>query len=70
GYTALAVFGGGTVAQLEVAAREAGATGVWAQDSAGRFVLLVVDGPAFINEPFRAAFAAGLAGSTAVTLAR
>jgi len=70
GFTALAVFGGGTVAQLEAAAREAAASGVWAQDGAGRFLLLVVDGPAFINEPFRAAFGAGLPASTAVTLAR
>lgn len=70
GTTALAVFGGGTPAQLEAAARDAGATGVWAQDAAGRFALLVVDGPAFINAPFRTAFAAGLPLNTAVTLTR
>lgn len=69
-FTALAVFTGGSAAQLEAAAKAAGASGIWMQDAQGRFVLLVVNGPAFINDPFRAIFANGIPGNTAVTLAR
>ena len=65
-----AVFLGGSVDQLEAAARGAGANGVWAQDSGGRFQLLVVGGPSFLREAFAAPFPAGFASSTAVTLTR
>lgn len=69
-FTALAVFTGGSTAQLEAAAKAAGATGVWMQDAQGRFLLLLVSGPSFINDPFRASFANGIPANTAVTLAR
>ena len=68
--TALAVFTGGTVAQLEAAAKNAGASGVWVQDSSGSFALLVVAGPAFINDAFRARFTSGLPTNSAVTLTK
>ncbi|MGE3857478.1 MAG: hypothetical protein AB7G21_11045, partial [Dehalococcoidia bacterium] len=49
------VFMGGTLAELEAAAVAGGASGIWAQDAGGRFVLLVVGGPAFVSEGVRAA---------------
>ena len=64
----LVVFHGGTLEQLESSARGAGATGVWAQELSGAYQLLVVDGPAFVNAPFRAAFPAGIRSATALTL--
>ncbi|MGE3855537.1 MAG: hypothetical protein AB7G21_01120 [Dehalococcoidia bacterium] len=64
----LVVFNGGTVEQLEASARGSGATGVWAQELSGAYQLLVVDGPAFVNAPFRAAFPGGLRAATALTL--
>lgn len=64
---AAAVFNGGTPAQLESAALQAGATGVWVQDSSGAFRLLIVGGPAFLSATFAGAFPNGL-GITAVTL--
>ena len=67
---ALAVFSGGSADQIESAARTAGATGVWVQDKTGKFQLLVVGGPAFLHDPFRAAFPNGLVGNAAVTLVR
>ena len=67
---ALAVFSGGAIDQLEAAARTAGATGLWVQDSAGQFRLLVINGPAFLREQFRAAFPGGLTANVAVTLVR
>jgi hypothetical protein len=67
---ALAVFRSGTVAQLEAAARGAGASGVWVQDSAGRYQLLILDGATFIRDSFVAQFPAGFPGDLAVTLIR
>ena len=67
---AFAVFGGGSVSQLESAAQGAGATGVWAQDRSGAYQLLVVSGPAFLRATFTAAFPAGFTGVTALTLVR
>lgn len=64
---ALAVFGGGTVAQLEGAALAAQASGVWVQDALGAYQLLIVGGAAFIRDAFAARFPAGV---TAVTLIR
>lgn len=70
GSMALVVYGGGSVAQLEAAAKTGEAKGVWAQDASGAFLLFVVNGPAFVNEPFTTKFTAGIAVSTAVTLVR
>ena len=70
GGLALAVYGGGTVDQLEAAVRSAGGSGVWIQDGSGAYQLLVVGGPAFINAPVRTAFANGFTTPTAVTLTR
>ena len=67
---ALAVFSGGTFDQLEAAARAAGATGLWVQDSGGQFRLLVIGGPAFLRDQFRAAFPLGLTSNLAVTVVR
>jgi len=67
---ALSVFSGGTVEQLETAARAAGATGLWVQDVSGQFRLLVISGPAFLRDQFRAAFPLGLSANLAVTLVR
>ena len=66
----LAVFNGGSFDQLESAARSAGAAGVWVQDAGGRFRLLVVNGPGFLRDQFRAAFPDGLPTNFAVTLVR
>lgn len=52
GGQAAAIFKGGTVDELEEAARVAGATGVWAQDPAGTFQLLLVRGPFFLKKNF------------------
>lgn len=68
--TAFAVFGGGSLAQLEAAAQAVQASGVWAQDSKGAYQLLVVSGPAFLRAPVAAAFPVGFTGPTAVTLVR
>lgn len=68
--TALAIFGGGRVDQLEGAARAAGAVGVWVQDGGGVLRLLLLGGPAFLGDAFRDAFADGLPRSTPVTLTR
>ncbi len=70
GSTALAVFKGGTVDQLEATAQDAGATGVWVQDGGGTPRLLVVGGPGFVSSAFRAAFSRGVPASTSVTLTR
>jgi len=67
---ALAVFSGGTVADLERAAAAAHAAGVWAQDAGGAYRLLIVGGPAFTSDAFTASFPAGFASVTAVTLVR
>jgi len=67
---AFAVFLGGSVAQLRVAAAAAGAGGVWVQDSDGVYRLLVVDGPAFLGADFEARFPAGFTAATSVILTR
>lgn len=67
---AATVFFGGTVDQLESAARTTGATGVWVQDSTGRFELLIVGGPAFLREAFTSRFPTGFTSAIAVTLTR
>ncbi|MGE3856644.1 MAG: LysM peptidoglycan-binding domain-containing protein [Dehalococcoidia bacterium] len=67
---ASAVFLGRTVADLEAAARAAGATGAWVQDANGTFGLLVVGGPSFLRDQFAGLFPAGFGGVTAVTLVR
>ncbi len=67
---ALAVFRGGTVAQLEAAARAAQANGVWVQDASGGYQLLILNGATFLRDAFVARFAAGFAGDIAVTLVR
>ena len=67
---AFVVYAGGSSAQLEAVAAEAGATGVWVQNTAGKFFLLVVKGPAFLRQEFDAAFPTGFAGTTAMTLVR
>ncbi|MGE3857126.1 MAG: hypothetical protein AB7G21_09245 [Dehalococcoidia bacterium] len=67
---AFVVYGGGSSAQLEAAAKAAGATGVWAQDAGGTFRLLVVGGPAFLRAEFDAAFPAGFTSTSAMTLVR
>ena len=65
----------GSIVELEAAAGAAGATGVWVQDVSGRFQLLPVRGPVFLQSGFEAAFPAA-PGSvafpqmTAVTLVR
>jgi len=69
GGMAQAVFGGGSVEDLEAAALTAGATGVWVQATDGSFHLLVVGGPAFLKDAFRTRFTGGI-GVTAVTLSR
>lgn len=70
GGQAQVVFLGGSIAQLETAARNAGARGIWAQQSNGTFQLDVIGGPTFVNDSFRLGFASGFAGVTAVTLTR
>lgn len=67
---ALVVFTGGSPEQIEAAARAVGATGVWVQDGAGTFRLVVVNGPTFLRDQFRAAFPIGLSGNVAVTIVR
>ncbi len=67
---AVVVFGGGSVGQLEAAARGSGAGGVWAQDRSGAYQLLLVGGPAFLNATFADRFGAGFPGLVSVTLTR
>lgn len=67
---ALAVFLGGSIDQLEGAAQNVGASGVWVQDGGGRFQLLVVAGPTFLKTAFTAAFPSGFSLPVAVTLVR
>lgn len=67
---ASAVFLGGSVDQLEATALAAKAGGVWAQDSSGAFQLLVVGGPAFLRDTFKARIPNGFNSATAVTLTR
>lgn len=70
GGQAAAVFLGGSVDDLEAAARDAGANGVWAQDAGGRFELLVVGGPPFLRDAFATRFPAAFPTAVAVTLTR
>lgn len=67
---ALAIFGGGSVDDLEASAKAAGATGAWVQDWNGRMQLLVVGGPSILSEEFRKAFSTGIPSATAVALTR
>ena len=67
---ALVIFTGGTVDQLEGAAVNAKATGVWMQDSTGAYQLLVIGGPAFLKDQFKAKFPSGFAGNTPATVTR
>ena len=64
----LGVFAGGDVATLANAAGLNDADGVWVQDAAGNYRLLVVGGPAFLGDEFSPNFADGIGPSTAVTL--
>ena len=66
--TASTVFSDGTVEQLEAAARRVPARGVWAQDAKGTYWLLVVGGPAFVKDEFKAAFPDGFTSASAITL--
>ncbi|MEI7925338.1 MAG: hypothetical protein WCI61_03975, partial [Chloroflexota bacterium] len=66
----LVIFSGGTADQLEAAASGAKATGAWVQDSSGAYRLLVVGGPSFLKDQFKAQFPAGLGVNTAATLTR
>ena len=68
GGQAAAVFLGGSVDQLETAARNLGANGVWVQHSSGAFELLIVGGPPFLRDAFVRRFGSGFVGSIAVTL--
>ncbi len=65
----LVVFRGGTVAQLEAAARAANATGVWAQDASGSYQLLIIGGATFIRDAFIAKVPT-FTTDTAITLVR
>ncbi len=64
---ATVVFAGGTVAQLEEAARASGAAGAWIQDPAGAYRLLVIGGPPSLRDAFAVTFPGEL-GLTPVTL--
>ncbi|MEI6137077.1 MAG: trypsin-like peptidase domain-containing protein [Chloroflexota bacterium] len=67
---ALAIFGGGSIDDLEAAARAESATGVWIQDSSGAYVLLVVDGPPFLKASLVSRLAGALTTVTSVTLTK
>lgn len=57
---ALAVFNGGTSTQLASEGTRVGAKGVWVQDADGLYRLLVIGGPAFLNDEFNGKFPNGL----------
>ncbi|MFA7249375.1 MAG: hypothetical protein WC273_07030 [Dehalococcoidia bacterium] len=61
------VFNGGSVAGLDAGLRTVGATGAWAQNAQGDFILYVVGG-GFVNDPFKVAFPGGFPTATAMTL--
>lgn len=67
---ALVIFSGGSVDQLEAFATSSSAKGVWVQDSTGAYQLLVVGGPAFLKDQFKAKFATGWSTNTPMTLTR
>ena len=58
------------VDQLAAEGTTVKAGGIWVQDAGGVFRLLVVNGPAFLRDQFRAAFPSGLPSNFAVTLVR
>lgn len=68
GTQALVVFTGGTVDELEAASRNARSSGAWVQDARGAYHLLVIDGPSFLKDMFRANFPQGFLGATSVSL--
>ncbi len=65
---ASAVFMGGSVDDLFAAAGAAQATGAWVQAAGGEFTLLIVGGPDFMLDAFRARFPGAFGGPVAVTL--
>ncbi|MDP2326515.1 MAG: dienelactone hydrolase family protein [Dehalococcoidia bacterium] len=67
---AYVVFLGGSIEELEGATAASGASGAWAQDTTGRFSQLAIGGPSFVSDRFRATYAAGFAGPTAIVLIR
>ena len=67
---ALVIFGGGSTDQLEAAAAAVKATGAWAQDGTGVYQLLVVGGPVFLKDQFKAKFGAGIGANAPMSLTR
>lgn len=70
GGVASVVFTGGNLSDLQVAASASGASGAWVQDEMGRFLLLTIGGPTFLNQRFQDAFGTGFTGPTVVILTR
>lgn len=64
---ALAVFPGGTAAQLEGALTTAGASTAWVQDAQGTWLLYVVGG-GFLNDAFARGYPQGFERATPMTL--
>lgn len=64
---ALAVFQGGTNAELGAALKSANASAAWVQNMQGDWFLYVVDG-GFLNDAFLKAFSTGFASATSMTL--
>ncbi len=62
------VFNGGTVQQLQKAATDSGAKGVWAQNAAGAFIVFIPGAPDFVNAAFNTAFANGFTVPTSISL--
>ena len=60
----------GSFEELSIATLGERSMGVWAQSSFGRFHLLVVDGPAFLETAFRAAFPDGFPRMTPMLVVR
>jgi len=65
----LTTYVGGSVDQLTIEAKEAGATAV-AVTSAGKFVVLVPGAPSFVNQSFKAKFPSGVPGGTVLLVVR
>lgn len=70
GTSALVIFNGGTVAELEAAVLAAGGSGVWVQDASGAFQLLIGNGPMFLRDAFAAKFPGGFTGLLSVTVTK
>lgn len=70
GASAMVIFSGGTVDDLEAATAAAGGSGVWVQDASGAFQLLIANGPAFLKAAFAAKFPSGFPGVSSVTVTR